>query len=349
MSFSKAGKSFSLIGKFCAGLTTITVVITDILSPLAPFAAYISSALILVLLVSFIASLIPPVDAKFASWFGEYWMLPIVITIAISSAMFLGAYSLGNGTENDSKGFLSSKYPLIETLQQDIGLIEKHTKEIAKNTKEIALSTKNIDHNTRDISGKLDHLKKEVSSNPRKEIANLGLAWTASAFVNSLMEGDLQVVSLFLNGGMNGTELHKGTSAILFAMQNGISGDSVEILSLLIANGFDVNTNLTDIYLMPYFSNNLAPSNYKAKNKPSGYSAYEKRFTGPLLLWETMLNMQKAPTERDLAVIRFLIENGADKSVTLSYLDYEKSIRIKHGFTLPKGHYPVLEVLNYAP
>lgn len=205
---STIGKTIGLVGKVCVGATTLAAVISDVLYPIAPFSAYIASFLVLLLFLISISVFIPFLNINFKRIFGVYWYWPITLTVTMSSIMLFGVYALGLNS-NDS-GYLSERFPLVASLQKDIGLIEQHTKAIAK-------STHKIERNTNEISSKMDNVKNEISNDPRKEIANLGSKWSVESFVNALMEGDIRRINLFLEGGMKPTKLHKGSSAILYA------------------------------------------------------------------------------------------------------------------------------------
>lgn len=57
-------------------------------------------------------------------------------------------------------------------------------------------------HAVSEIDHKLDKVKLETSSDPRKELANRGVLWTTSDYYNAVKTGDTQTVSLFMQGGM---------------------------------------------------------------------------------------------------------------------------------------------------
>lgn len=52
------------------------------------------------------------------------------------------------------------------------------------------------------IDAKLDKVKLETSSDPRKELANLGVQWSEEQFKAALISCDWKVVNLFLQGGL---------------------------------------------------------------------------------------------------------------------------------------------------
>jgi hypothetical protein len=64
------------------------------------------------------------------------------------------------------------------------------------------INTQDIKSGVQAIDSKMDTVKKEVSPDPRKELANRGVAWTADAFSAAVYSGDVETVRLFLEGGM---------------------------------------------------------------------------------------------------------------------------------------------------
>lgn len=60
---------------------------------------------------------------------------------------------------------------------------------------QIGVLADSIDHN-------LQNVKKETSDDPRKELANQGILWDRGALHSAIVNGDVKVVQLFLDGGM---------------------------------------------------------------------------------------------------------------------------------------------------
>ncbi|KQV79382.1 hypothetical protein ASD15_18805 [Massilia sp. Root351] len=63
-------------------------------------------------------------------------------------------------------------------------------------------STESMRGSVSSIDKKMDTVKKEVSADPRKELANNGVAWKESEFIGAISRGDTRNVALFLDGGM---------------------------------------------------------------------------------------------------------------------------------------------------
>ncbi len=64
------------------------------------------------------------------------------------------------------------------------------------------------------IDSKIDHLKLESSKDPRKELANMGVAWTGQAFAAALAANDLKVLSLFLDGKFDASTTQREISQL---------------------------------------------------------------------------------------------------------------------------------------
>jgi hypothetical protein len=92
----------------------------------------------------------------------------------------------------------------------------------------------------RAVREELSHVKRETSADPRKELANLGVAWTGDAMLESVRTGDLRVLELFLAGEMNvyNARSQGRPLPIMLALND---GNASEILQRLLDNGLDIN------------------------------------------------------------------------------------------------------------
>ncbi|MAS08878.1 MAG: hypothetical protein CMN26_02230 [Salinisphaera sp.] len=77
-------------------------------------------------------------------------------------------------------GIIAAKAPVARDFQQDLGLMNK--------------TLSNIDR-------KVAKLKKETSENPRKELANRGVEWSADSYYEALQNKDTETALLFIEGG----------------------------------------------------------------------------------------------------------------------------------------------------
>src|SRR5437867_1142204 len=158
---------------------------------------------------------------------------------------------------------------------------------------------------------------KEASSDPRKELASIGVTWSTGSFVEALQASDARVVGLFLDGGMSPTVLHKGTAAVLYILQP-LLPDPIPMLKLMIAKGYDVNATLIDARIMRDYGSGMPP--YWDPPDLPDYSSFYHTFSGPALLWVAMRAAYAGPTQSDLGVIDFLRHQGADTRLTQRFL-----------------------------
>ena len=90
------------------------------------------------------------------------------------------------------------------------------------------------------ISTKLDNVKRETSDDPRKELANLGVAWSGENFLNAVKDGDVRLVRLFLDGGIP-VESAASQGRPLPVMLSLNESDPGEMLEVLVESGLDVD------------------------------------------------------------------------------------------------------------
>lgn len=86
------------------------------------------------------------------------------------------------------------------------GLIERThqaTLDVKKDTSDIKSDTTDIKAGIQNVDGKLANVKQETSSDPRKELVNLGYQWTLEGFDKALEATDLRAIKLFMDGGWN--------------------------------------------------------------------------------------------------------------------------------------------------
>jgi hypothetical protein len=64
------------------------------------------------------------------------------------------------------------------------------------------INTQDIKSGVQAIDSKMDTVKKEISSDPRKELANLGIQWNENNLREAIDRGDVDTAKLFMEGGM---------------------------------------------------------------------------------------------------------------------------------------------------
>lgn len=173
-----------------------------------------------------------------------------------------------------------------------------------------------------------------TDSDPRAQIVKLTGSWSEKGFHDAIEEpGDDEVVKLYLQTGMQPTTLINGASAILYGFQDGLGDDPLALLKIFQASGFKLDDDLTDGLILQSiapdpglypFQGPLAPKNYTggyfvSDSEPTGV------FAGPLMLWIVEKDMMTTgPTDQDNEVLKYLISQGADCSVSLAFLDYNR-------------------------
>jgi hypothetical protein len=124
---------------------------------------------------------------------------------------------------------------------------------------------------------------------------------------------------------MTSATLHEGTSAILFGFQ-GVpqNGDPIALIKTFQAGGFKVDDELKDSFLMGKLTDNLFPLQFDTNLTPTGYTGgYEGGwFVGSLLFWIVQVSIADGVGGQNLEVIKYLISQGADCKISLSFINY---------------------------
>jgi len=178
-----------LIAKVVAPLGTASGLLQDFFIPIAPFGLWAGEGLLALFILSMALYAIPWSNNALQNKLSkDYWYMPTGIVIALLSGLMFVAYSKSNDEINNGHGWLASNIDAFTEIQQQLGVIKKdvHT---------TALATASIDQ-------KMDNVKKETSSNPRKELANNGLPWTREGFMDVIRQDDFDMATLYARGGM---------------------------------------------------------------------------------------------------------------------------------------------------
>jgi hypothetical protein len=167
-----------------------------------------------------------------------------------------------------------------------------------------------------------------LSSDPQARIVELTGSWSEQGFVDAIVERDTSIVALYLKTRMKATTLHEGASAILFGFQ-GVpqNGDPVTLVKTFQADGFKVDNDLEDSYLMQKLTENNLPLPFDTDLTPKGYmGGYQNgTFVGSLLFWIVQRATWTGPTDQDIRVIKYLISQGADCKIPLSFLKFNRN------------------------
>jgi hypothetical protein len=166
-----------------------------------------------------------------------------------------------------------------------------------------------------------------TSSDPQSRIVQLTGSWSEQGFVNAIVDRETNIVDLYLKSGMSATTLHEGASAILYGFQMDQNGDPVALVRTFQANGFKLDDELQDNSLMQRLTDGIMPLQFDTNLTPKGYTGgYEDgEFVGSLLFWIVAESAYAGVTDQDKQVLHYLIAQGADCDVALSYLDYART------------------------
>ena len=171
-----------------------------------------------------------------------------------------------------------------------------------------------------------------LSNDPKARIVQQTGAWSEQGFVDAIVNRETSIVALYLKSGMTATTLHEGASAILFGFQGESTqnGDPVALVKTFQAAGFKVDDELQDSYLMGALTNNDFPLMFNTDLAPKGYTGgYQGgTFVGSLLFWIVQRAAWAGPTDQDIKAIKYLISQGADCKVPLSFLKYNGPIAL---------------------
>jgi hypothetical protein len=167
-----------------------------------------------------------------------------------------------------------------------------------------------------------------LSKDPQARIVQLTGSWSVQGFHDAIVDRDTRIVALYLETGMTAKTVDKSASAILFGFQGvPMSGDPVALVKTFQAGGFKVDDELKDSYLMGALTDNLFPLQFHTDLAPKGYTGgyQDGTFVGSLLFWIVQRALGTGPTDQDIQVIKYLISQGADCKVPLSFMNYNSN------------------------
>jgi hypothetical protein len=120
-------------------------------------------------------------------------------------------------------GYLGKNIDAVAAAQKQLGLTQLQI-ELQKKTNEELSS----------LNKQATNFKKEVSDDPRKELANLGLSWSNENFSKAVKNSDLKTTKLYLAGGMPVSE-----TDVVEALGNSQSGKEISVAIAQYAGQFD--------------------------------------------------------------------------------------------------------------
>ncbi len=196
----------------------------DIAQPIAPVAAYIMIGSGILLLIFLIIRFLFKVKGEVFTTVTYF----VGIICVLSTSLF--AFQQ-NTPASKKSGFLATNIESFKSLQGSLGLIQKDVSIIRDGVKS--------------IDAKMDNVKKETSTNPRKELANMGISWNGKSFGDAMLNGDHQTVALFLQGGINPTINHDsyGYPGVSVLVRKNPK-HTIKMLDALLKHGMDINSKL---------------------------------------------------------------------------------------------------------
>ncbi|MBU2296710.1 MAG: hypothetical protein KJ989_21220 [Gammaproteobacteria bacterium] len=158
----------------CFALAGAVATIGDICQPIAPVTLWVAAIAIVVLIACYIARKSVPAHKEVLT----DGMYVSVFALLLSG----GTYVLqGSNQESQEMGFLASQTEFFSRIQGDLGVVNKKLDVIVE---------------------KIDGVKKEVSDDPQKELANKGMQFKYDQFLEVLQNQNLEALDLFIDGGM---------------------------------------------------------------------------------------------------------------------------------------------------
>jgi hypothetical protein len=136
------------------------------------------------------------------------------------------ARSPSHDVSADSVSLFATLIPQLERLRSDVAGVRSDVAGVRNDVKAVQAT--------------LGRVKKEVSDDPRKELANIGVTWSGDAFLEAVRTGDLRVVNLFVAGEIPMTSaVSQGrTLPVMLALNVTNPGP---VLDVLVRGGLDVN------------------------------------------------------------------------------------------------------------
>jgi len=187
--------------------------IMDFIRPYFPYIGYVAGAVVLFFVVLFIMKLfkVPPNRV-------------IPSSMVFCAGVCAVAFSIGavaSSKHASDGGFIAATSPDARALQSNM---------------------LNLERQTQAINDKLADIQAGKSSNPRVELANMGIAWDYNKFYDAAKRGDEVAVDLFLKGGMPVTDsAGEYFSSIPKSIVNTNLPNAGRLLEIFAKHGVDLN------------------------------------------------------------------------------------------------------------
>ena len=231
-------------GPVTMGITGLAALTSDLLVYLGPISLYLAIALCVVLVIG-MCVWVSPADRVMNRHYPDFWFAPIAAFLIISSVCLFVSYGLSR-EHKEAGGYLAANYDLAVSMQQDLGLAREKLETIAETsadildaTKEIAKSTEKTEENTRTSSEvATEILSRMQQRNPKEQIADRGMSWTAEGFLDAGFLGDVESLRWYLEGGFRFRQARKNRGSVFDWLANNKENPE-EVLGLLVEYGVD--------------------------------------------------------------------------------------------------------------
>lgn len=155
--------SLSRTGKWAGGLGVVGGFVADILSPLAPFAAYIALAAAVTAVILAAAIAFRVVLAATA--------LPALVFASTTAALTGGLFALQQASDAED-GVLAGLVPAIAGLQQSMGIVAASVEKIEQTVTETAKTVETVKQTTQEVrqtAEKVEQKTEEIAANQAKQ------------------------------------------------------------------------------------------------------------------------------------------------------------------------------------
>jgi hypothetical protein len=187
--------------------------IMDFIRPYFPYVNYVAGALVLFFVVLLIMKMLKVPSNR---------VMPS--SMVFCAGVCAAAFSIGavaSSKHASDGGFIAANSPDARALQSNMLNLEKQTQA---------------------INDKLTDIQAGKSSNPRVELANMGIPWDFYKFYEAAKRGDDLVADLFLKGGMPVTsEVGDYFTSIPRMVVNSNPPNAEKILELIVKAGVNLN------------------------------------------------------------------------------------------------------------
>ncbi len=230
---------------------------------------------------------------------------------------------------------LGAKVDAADT--RSVSLFATLIPELQRLRHEVAGVRENLEH----VEKKLDNVKRETSDDPRKELANMGIAWTVDAFFDAIRRGDRRTVELFVAGSMTTATPDRDGRPLPIVLALNTENVS-EILDVLVAGGLDINREYDVWSPMHDQKRTLLGSAIERKNLAlvEALIRHKVRTDDPVQTFGAMgLTVRTYPLAsaiywKQIPVAEVLLKAGADPSMG-DYAAYREAQALRKKRSLP--------------